>query len=78
MQLAILITTLLLLHISNAQIVDAPVFQAVILTYPKLQPCISFRSGNCTSCPYNYHINQNQCYLNITYCQTYTLDNLGQ
>lgn len=78
MQLSILITIVLLFHINTAQIIDSAAFQAPVLSYPKFQPCISYQSGNCTSCPYNYHINQNQCYLNITYCQTYTIDNLGQ
>ena len=28
--------------------------------------------GGCTTCPFNYHMYQNECYLNITGCTQYT------
>ena len=41
---------------------------------PSVLPCIAYRSGNCISCPYDYHISHNQCYLNITGCLTYNIN----
>lgn len=78
MRPTLLINILLLFHCSLTQIVDSPPYQPPTLTYSKMQPCISYQQGNCASCPYNYHINQNQCYLNITHCLVYSLNNLGQ
>ena len=51
--------------------------QSTILL-PSVQPCLSFSGGNCIGCPYNYHIDQNQCYINITNCLTYSLNNLNR
>lgn len=30
--------------------------------------CLAFRAGYCVTCPLNYHMTQNQCYLNVTGC----------
>ncbi len=42
-----------------------------------ITPCIAFQGGNCIACPYNYHIYQNQCYLNVTACQEYAFNASG-
>lgn len=42
-----------------------------------LTTCLAFQSGNCTTCPSNYHIYQNQCFLNILGCQQYSTNSSG-
>jgi len=42
-----------------------------------ITPCLSFQSGNCVACLYNYHLYQSQCYLNITGCLAYTASTSG-
>jgi hypothetical protein len=44
---------------------------------PNVVPCVAFQNAKCTTCAYNYHINQNQCYRNITACLNYTLNAVG-
>ena len=73
MRLKRLAALLLLLALSRTQIVTSGPSQL----YPKFQPCLNFLQGNCIGCPYNYHVNDNQCYLNITSCLSYSLNNLG-
>lgn len=65
---------LLLLPLAYAQILA----NTTSHTQNREQECLGYARGNCISCPYNYHVNQNQCYLNITYCLSYRLNNLGQ
>jgi hypothetical protein len=35
---------------------------------PKVLPCVAYSNAQCVTCPFNYHISQNQCQLNITNC----------
>jgi hypothetical protein len=64
----------LLLTLSLGQIVISDTSRIIQL---KVQPCVGFQLGNCISCPYNYHVNDNQCYLNITNCLNYSFNNMG-
>ena len=63
---------LLLLPLALSQIVNTS------QTVPQLQiqPCLRYAQGNCVNCPYKYHVNDNLCYLNITNCLSYSLNNL--
>lgn len=45
---------------------------------PTVLPCVAYQNAQCVTCPFNYHINQNQCYINITDCLTYQINNLGR
>ena len=44
---------------------------------PKVLPCVAYQNAKCVTCPFNYHISQNQCYLNITNCVEYELAATG-
>ena len=48
-----------------------------ILDLPSVLPCVEYQNGNCVICPYNYHINQNQCYRNVTGCLVYGMTSRG-
>lgn len=69
---------LLLFPLSLSQMPPTPQPVPLGLGAARLQPCIRYYLGNCVSCPYNYHLNQNQCYLNISSCLSYSLDHLNQ
>lgn len=44
---------------------------------PQVLPCVAYQNAQCVTCPFNYHITQNQCYLNITNCLQYELSASG-
>lgn len=77
MILKLLSFLLLLFSITQAQILATPPPSISQQTNPNITDCVRYQQGNCVSCPYNYHITQNQCNLNITNCQTYSLNNFG-
>ena len=60
----------LLLALACAQI-SAPAPANSIHFLPPVLPCVAYEAANCVTCPYNYHINENQCYKNITGCLRY-------
>ena len=51
--------------------------QTSITYLPKVLPCVAYQAASCVTCPYNYHINQNQCYLDIKACLTYAINAIG-
>lgn len=57
--------------------VSSQIFINQTASKPYTTPCIAFQSGRCLTCPFNYHMYQNQCYLNITGCLSYTQNSSG-
>lgn len=49
--------------------------QAIQMAYQR--SCLAFKAGYCVTCPLNYHMSQNQCYLNITGCLQYATNSSG-
>lgn len=68
MDTKLLVCLLLLAALATAQIPS---------NAPYKKPCVAFQSGGCIACPSNYHMYQNECYLNITGCQQYSTNSSG-
>jgi hypothetical protein len=68
---------LLLLAVGAGQVTQMPSSAAQgnsIQFLPDMLSCIAFRAAECVQCPFNYHVNMNQCYKNITGCLRYRLN----
>lgn len=74
----LLLLVLTLTIYSHAQISMNASTQVGGVQLPTVLPCVAYQNAQCVTCPFNYHINQNQCYLNITDCLTYQINNLGR
>ena len=51
--------------------------QTSIRFLPPMLPCVAYEAADCILCPYNYHINQNQCFKNVTGCTRYVINSEG-
>ena len=59
------------------QIAPEATDQNSIRFLPPVLPCVAYEAADCVLCPYNYHINQNQCFKNVTACLKYAISSSG-